>query len=98
MAYKIEYTETAVHDLEWLRRNEQVIVLSAIESQLPHEPKVETRNRKRLRPNPVAEWELRVGAFRVLYDVDDTVRIVEVQRIGRKLGNRYAFGGQEEEV
>jgi mRNA-degrading endonuclease RelE of RelBE toxin-antitoxin system len=98
MTYNIEYTENALRDLEWLRKAEQVIVLAAIDEQLRHEPTVETRNRKQLRPNPIAEWELRVGVFRVLYDVDEVVRIVEVQRVGRKPGSQYSFRGEEAEL
>ncbi len=98
MAYEIEYTEAAIRDLEWLKRNEQVIVLSAVDEQLRYDPTIETRNKKHLRSNDTAEWELRVGVFRVLYDVDDVVRIVEVQRVGKKPSHRYMFRGQEEEL
>ncbi len=51
-----------------------------------------------MRPNDVADWELRVGNFRVLYDVDEQVRIVEIQRVGEKRGSRFLFGGREEEI
>ena len=30
-----------------------------------HQPAVEMRNRKPMRPNPVAPWELRIGNLRV---------------------------------
>ncbi len=95
MAYEIEYTEAALRDLSWLRRTEQVLVLAAIDRQLRHEPTVETRNRKRLRPNPVADWELRLGELRVLYNVVEVVRVVEIERVGRKPGGRLLAGGQE---
>ena len=98
MAYTIEYTAEAVKDLKWLKKNEQVLVLLAIEEQLKFEPTMETRNRKRLRPNDMAEWELRIGVFRVLYDVDDAVKIVEIQRVGTKPGNQFVFRGQEEDL
>lgn len=98
MAYTIEYTAEAVQDLKWLKKTEQVSVLSAIEEQLKFEPTVETRNRKRLRPNGTAQWELRVGTFRVLYDVDDVVKVVEIQRVGAKSGNQFVFRGREEEL
>jgi len=45
-------------------------VLDQIEVQLTYRPDVETRNRKRLRPNPLAPWELRIGEIRVFYDVN----------------------------
>ena len=45
------------------------MVLDAIERQLVSEPLKESRNRKPLRPNPIAPWELRVGGLRVFYEV-----------------------------
>lgn len=98
MNYEIEYTEQAQHDLEWLKRNDLVRVLSAIGEQLRFEPAIETRNRKRLRPNDTADWELRIGVFRVLYDVDEVVRIVEIQRVGAKPNSRYVFRGGEQDL
>ncbi len=47
--------------------NPSAKLLSAIEVQLVHEPLTETRNRKLLRPNPIAPWELRVGDLRAFY-------------------------------
>lgn len=44
-------------------------VLDSLEGQLAFQPTVETRNRKRLRPNPVAPRELRLGHPRVYFDV-----------------------------
>jgi hypothetical protein len=52
--YKIEFTPEAVEDLKALRKFEQEEVVDGIESQLRHEPTVETRNRKKLRPHNVA--------------------------------------------
>ena len=62
--------------------------------QLAHEPAVETRNRKPMRPNPVAPWELRVGALRVYYDgVDDPEPVAKVRAVGVKEGSRVRVGG-----
>ena len=44
--------------------------MDAVEERLGHEPAVETRNRKPIRPNPLAPWELRIGNLRVYYDVE----------------------------
>lgn len=93
--YEIELTAQAEQDLKWFRKKEQSEILDAIETQLRHEPTAETRNRKRLRPNQTAEWELRIGNFRVFYDVDDTIRIISIEAIGLKLGNRVFFRGEE---
>jgi len=43
--------------------------LARVVARLSHEPGAESRNRKRMRPNPLAPWELRIGELRVYYDV-----------------------------
>lgn len=68
-------------------------VESAILTRLADQPTTLTRAIKRLRPNPVAEFELRVGDFRILYNVADDEVILLV--VGRKVGNTLVVGGQE---
>jgi hypothetical protein len=48
-----------------------------------------------MQPNPVAGWELRLGDYRILYDVNDSARVVTVQAVGEKRGNRLFIRGQE---
>lgn len=96
--YSIEYTKEAVKDLKCFKRNEQQQIVDGINVQLRYQPTVETRNRKQMRSNSMAEWELRLGEFRVLYNVDEEVLIVEIQRIGEKQGNAFFFRGKEEDV
>jgi hypothetical protein len=73
-----------------------VVVLNALKIQLQHEPFRETRNRKRLRPNPLAPWELRVGAVRIFYESDaETPGLVNVLAIGVKKGNRLLIDDKE---
>ena len=96
--YDIKYTETAVADLQWFKKYEQNQILDGIDQQLRYQPTVETRNRKQLRPNPTAAWELRIGDFRVLYDVDEQVSIVEIKRIGEKRGNVLVVRGHQEDL
>lgn len=73
-----------------------IVVLDVIQHQLAHEPMKETRNRKMLRPNPVAPWELRKDNLRVFYEVakaePDVVRVLAV---GRKEGNILFIGDEE---
>ncbi len=96
--FEIEFTAEAEQDLKWFRKSEQTEILDGIESQLRYEPTVETRNRKRLRPNQTAEWEMRVGKFRVFYDVDTVVRIVHIEAVGLKVGNKVFFRGEEKRI
>jgi hypothetical protein len=72
------------------------MVLDAIDAQLVHEPLVETTNRKPLRPNPIAPWEMRVGDLRVFYEVGgETPGTVTVLAVGRKEGNVLRIAGEE---
>ena len=94
----IEYSAEALADLETFKKHEQNVIVDGIEIQLRYEPTSEPRNRKQLRPNSVATWKLRIGDFRVFYDVDELVKIVDIQRIGEKRGNRAFFHGRKEEL
>ncbi|MBM4123121.1 MAG: hypothetical protein FJ249_11095 [Nitrospira sp.] len=67
-----------------------------MERQLAHEPTKETRHKKPIRPNPVAPWELRVGSFRIYYDVqDDLEPVVLIRAVGVKERNRLKIGDEE---
>ncbi|NJS41158.1 addiction module toxin RelE [Candidatus Gracilibacteria bacterium] len=96
--FAIEFTSEAEADLAWFKKQERNIILDGIEENLRFEPEVITRNRKRLRPNQTAEWELRVDKYRVFYDVTDVVRIVSVEAVGLKIGNQLYFRGKEREL
>ena len=96
--FQLAFTLGALEDLRMLRKYDQRQVIDAIEQQLSHQPTVETRNRKRLRPNMVAEWELRVGEFRVFYDVDVEASLVKIEAIGYKKGNILFIHGEEYEL
>jgi mRNA-degrading endonuclease RelE of RelBE toxin-antitoxin system len=93
--FDLQFTDSALEDLRFLKRFEQSYVLDAVERQLSTEPLISTRNRKPLRPNDLAQWELRAGAFRVFYDVDGAGRIVRIKAIGWKEHNRLVIRGKE---
>jgi mRNA-degrading endonuclease RelE of RelBE toxin-antitoxin system len=93
MRFQIEYSPEAEDHLRALTVRQQRIVLDAVDEQLSHEPAVETRNRKQMRPNPLAPWELRVGKLRVYCDVDDEQAFtVFVRAVGIKERNQVAIG------
>ena len=67
--------------------------------QLKNEPLREARNRKQLRPNPLAPWELRVGLLRVFYEVDALEsELVNILAIGIKKGNQLIVSGKEIQI
>jgi mRNA-degrading endonuclease RelE of RelBE toxin-antitoxin system len=95
MTYVIQFAESVKGQIRNLTAHQRAIVLDGIEEQLLHEPLRETRNRKLLRPNPIAPWELRLGDLRVFYDVAPDLATVEILAVGLKRGNSLLIGGQE---
>ncbi len=93
--YEIEFTPESLDDISGFRKFEQQTIFTEIKTQLSYQPTVETRNRKQLRPNDVAEWELRINKIRVFYDVFEQVKIVKVEAVARKKGNRLFLRGKE---
>ena len=95
MRFDIVFTPEALEDLRLFRKGERTRIIEAMEEQLSHEPHHETRNRKRLRPNQMAEWVLRVDRFRVFYDIEEAARLVKVEAIGLKRGSCLFIHGEE---
>ena len=95
MAYVIEYSPEAEDHLRRLTVRQQRTVVDAVDRQLVNQPNLETRNRKPMRPNPVAPWELRIGDLRVYYEVtDEPERTVTILAIGIKERNEVRIGGE----
>lgn len=95
MKYRIEYSPDVEGHLRALTKRQQMIVLETVERQLQYQPNVETRNRKPMRPNPLAPWELRIGNLRVYYDFkDDPEHVVYVRAVGIKERDNVRIGGE----
>ena len=96
MKYRIEYSPDSEEHLRVLTAHQQAIILDNVEKQLENQPSIETRNRKPMRPNPLAPWELRIGDLRVYYDFAEKLRpAVFIRAIGVKLRNRIKIGKEE---
>ncbi len=95
LMFEIEFTPEAIEDIEQLRAFDRRHIIAAIEEQLSHQPATLTRNRKQLRPNKLAEWELRIVPYRIFYDVDTTRSVVKIIAVGYKQGNTLFIHGEE---
>ena len=89
-AYQIELTGLAVSELKAIRSFDRRRILDQVKQQLARQPSVPTRNRKRLEAvSPGFEhvapvWELRIGEYRVFYDVDEATKTVYVRAVRLK--------------
>jgi mRNA-degrading endonuclease RelE of RelBE toxin-antitoxin system len=93
MAYRITITEEADAQMRALAVREQRVLEAAILARLRDQPTTLTKAVQRLRPNPLAEFELRVGDLRVLYNVEEGEVVLLV--VGRKVGNKLIVGKEE---
>jgi mRNA-degrading endonuclease RelE of RelBE toxin-antitoxin system len=92
MPFAIKFAADVRQHLEALTAREQSTALAGLERQ----PLVETRNRKPLRPNPVAPWELRIGNLGVFYEViTGDPGVVRIVAVGKKEGNVVRIAGKE---
>lgn len=93
LSYRIEYSPDAEEHLRALTARQSATVLDVVDEQLQYQPLVETRNRKPMRPNPLAPWELRIGNLRVYYDVEEEPEpVVYIRAVGIKEGDRIRIG------
>jgi mRNA-degrading endonuclease RelE of RelBE toxin-antitoxin system len=80
MPYEIRYSSEAIDQLKGLRAFDRTAILDQIEQVLAVNPMTESKARvKRLREPAPTQYRLRVGEFRVFYDVEqDTVLIIQI--------------------
>ncbi len=96
MDYRIEYSPEAEGHLRALTARQRATVFDHVEQQLADQPSQETRHRKRMRPNPLAPWELRCGDLRIYYDIaNEPESLVTVVAVGIKDRDRVLIGGEE---
>lgn len=93
--FEVKFTDQAYRHLEAINRRDRNAILDAIGEHLRYTPDEETRHRKLLRDNLLADWELRVGSYRVFYDVDSANHIVRVYAVGIKERSKLIIGGEE---
>lgn len=94
-AWAVALKESVIDDLRALGRREGRAVLLAAVQRLATDPLAETRNLKTLRPNPVAQRELRLfGRYRVLFAVEPTEHVVTIVLVGEKRGESLLVQGE----
>jgi len=94
MRHEIIFSDDAIGETRKLRVFDQRRIADEVEKKLRHEPTVETRNRKCLlgasssfeHIPPI--WELRVGEYRVLYDIDTSQNKVTIRAVRQKLSDQ----------
>ena len=83
MAYRVEYSSTALKQLKKMDRFDARLIVSWIGKNLEgcEDPRI---HGKGLTGNHSGEWRYRVGDYRILCTIMDDVLVVEVLTIGHR--------------
>jgi mRNA interferase RelE/StbE len=98
LAFRISFRDAALADLSELPRNLQERIVRAVESRLSTEP---SRYGTRLRRSLSGLWKLRVGDYRIVYELSGAVVTIWAIRnrkgvygeAERRAGKRRGDGG-----
>jgi mRNA interferase RelE/StbE len=92
MAYEIRYSNQAVEQLKELKSFNRTAILDGIEQILGVNPTVVSKSRvKRLREPSPTQYRLRVGEFRVFYDVENEIVLI-IQILSKQASLDYLGG------
>ncbi|MBI2842885.1 MAG: type II toxin-antitoxin system RelE/ParE family toxin [Armatimonadetes bacterium] len=98
MPFEIQFVLDAEEDLDKIRPFHRRQILDAIEAHLSDAPEQISRARiKRLRSVTSPAYRLRVGEYRVFYDVDGSEQMVTVLRVLSKEQSMSYLGGLSDE-
>lgn len=79
--YKITIKKTAAKELNNLPNKIATLITNAI-SELVNNPR--PKGCKKLKGLETIFWRIRIGDYRVLYTVDDTIKIIDIKKIGNR--------------
>ena len=97
MKYDIEAGQSANGDIDYYDKFDKQIIVKAIIEYLRFDANIETRKRRQLRSNPAAPWELRIGKYRVFYEITER-QTVKILAVGHKEHNELFIRGRKVEI
>jgi len=83
MAYSVKYSDDALKDLKKIDKNQAKIIIAWIEKNLIGclNPR---QYGKTLRYDRRNEWRYRVGSYRLIADIQDSVVTIEIINVGHR--------------
>ncbi len=93
MSFAIVITDHFLRQFRCLTARQQAILEASIRNKLSDQADQVSKSIRKLRPNPLATFELRAQDLRALYNIEDGTVVILV--IGRKSGNKLIVEGTE---
>lgn len=97
MRFIVYFVPSAKQDLAYFQIREQRIILDAVKTFLEIDAAIPGKRRKQLRLNPLAPWELRIGNYRIFYEIRPEAR-VRILAIGHKQHNELFIQGKRIDI
>jgi mRNA-degrading endonuclease RelE of RelBE toxin-antitoxin system len=94
MQFTVIILPSADADLTYFRVHEQRIILTGIATHLAYDATTASKRRKKLDPNRIAPWELRIDHYRIFYDIEQPT-LIKVVAIGYKDHNDLYIRGKK---
>ena len=79
--YQVVISKIASKELRKLHKKEVQLIFSKIKG-LATNPRPD--GCKKLKSQSENLWRLRMGDYRVIYSIDDTIRIIDIRRVGHR--------------
>jgi mRNA interferase RelE/StbE len=79
--YKITIKKSAAKELNELPNKIAMLITSAI-YQLAENPR--PTGCKKLKGKKIEFWRIRIGDYRVIYTIDEEVKIIDIQKLGHR--------------
>ena len=85
MPFQLIYSNKARAEIKSLRAFDRQRIMTAIETHLRHQPAIASRSRIKKLTQPFwSQYRLRVGGYRVYFDVDETSATVDILHVVHK--------------
>jgi len=83
MRYQVQIVRKASKELKRLPVRSRETITERI-AMLGHDPDDPLLDVKHLNRHPKADYRLRIGAYRVLFNREDTIQIIEIVRVAHR--------------
>ena len=75
MQFQVIFTPSAEIDLTYFKVSEQRIIIDAVKIHLKIDANIPNNRRKQLATNPLSPMELRIGKYRVFYEIENNIQV-----------------------
>lgn len=85
--HRITWTNKSQKDLKKIPKQEVVKILTKVE--ILKQPQIEWGSQIKKLNNHQYDYRLRIGEYRVVFDLEKVAKIISIEKVGKRDGNTY---------